>query len=141
MPDRNPYLLPVDVEPTHYEIELEPDLDRFTFSGSEAISLLVRRPTSRIVLHALDLEVSKAHVQSATGDSSVAARRISWNKDKETITLEFGEKLRKGPAELTLEFTGELNDKMHGFYRTAYMVDGEKRWGAATQFEATDARR
>jgi Aminopeptidase N len=30
---------------------------------------------------------------------------------------------------------------MHGFYRTSYSVNRVKKYGAATQFEATDARR
>ena len=59
----------------------------------------------------------------------------------ESITLEFGEPIQPGEAELYLEFKGELNDKMHGFYRTSYLVNGAKTWGAATLFEATDARR
>ena len=141
MPARNPYLLPTDVEPTHYDIEIEPDLKKFTFSGSESVALIIRRPTSRVVLHAADLKIAKAELRSPMGGAPLAAKRIKWDKEKETVTLEFGRKLKKGPAELDLVFTGELNDKMHGFYRTAYTVKGEKRWGAATQFEATDARR
>ncbi|HWP84323.1 MAG TPA: M1 family metallopeptidase [Terriglobia bacterium] len=141
MPDRNPYLLPDDVEPTHYEIELQPDLQKFVFKGSESVSLLIRKPTSRLVLHALDLHITRAAIRSPIEGPALAARRMRWDKKKETVTLEFGKKLKKGPAELDLEFSGELNDKMHGFYRTAYTVNGEKRWGAATQFEATDARR
>ena len=141
MPSRNPYLLPLDVEPTHYDIELEPDLEKFSFTGSESISILIRKPTSRVVLHAMDLKISKVELSRPAGVAPLAPKRISLNKSKETVTLEFGKKLQKGPAELHLEFTGELNDKMHGFYRTAYAVNGKKRWGAATQFEATDARR
>ena len=141
MPARNPYLLPLEIEPTHYDIEIAPDLNHFTFTGSESVSLLVRKPVSRVVLHAMDLKISKAQVRSPIEGPPPAAKRMVWDKEKETVTLEFGNKLKKGPAELDLEFTGELNDKMHGFYRTAYTVEGKKRWGAATQFEATDARR
>src|SRR5262249_12894151 len=47
-----------------------------------------------------------------------------------------------GPAVLSLSFTGTLNDKLRGFYRSRYRdPGGEWRWLAATQFEATDARR
>jgi puromycin-sensitive aminopeptidase len=141
MPERNPYLLPSNVEPTHYEIHLQPDLRKFSFSGSETISIHVRSNTSQIVLHALDLEIQKAEFIKLPERAVAAAKRMRWDRDKETLTLEFGEPLEKGPAELYVEFTGELNDKLHGFYRTAYDVDGEKHWGAATQFEATDARR
>jgi puromycin-sensitive aminopeptidase len=39
-------------------------------------------------------------------------------------------------------FTGELNDKLRGFYRSQYTdANGDTRYLAATQFEATDARR
>jgi len=34
-----------------------------------------------------------------------------------------------------MSFVGELNDKMKGFYRSKYTVDGEERYGAVTQFE------
>jgi len=141
MPARNPYLLPTDIEPTHYDIELTPDLKKFTFTGSESISLFVHKPTSRVVLHAMDLKITKAGLRSPLEGAALRAKRIQWDKKKETVTLQFGKKFKKGPAELDIEFSGELNDKMHGFYRTAYTVNGEKRWGAATQFEATDARR
>jgi len=34
-----------------------------------------------------------------------------------------------------MSFVGELNDKMKGFYRSKYTIDGEERFGAVTQFE------
>src|SRR5215471_7005039 len=49
-----------------------------------------------------------------------------------------------GPGEwkLTLRFTGILNDRLHGFYRSTYKdAAGATHTIAATQFEATDARR
>jgi puromycin-sensitive aminopeptidase len=141
MKNHNPYLLPTDVEPAHYDLELKPDLTKFTFTGSETISVTVRKPTSKIVVHAMDLKIGKARITLLPGGAALDAKRLLWNKEKETVTLDFGQQLPRGPADLYLEFTGELNDKMHGFYRTAYTVGGQKRWGAATQFEATDARR
>ena len=41
-----------------------------------------------------------------------------------------------GEGTLSLKFTGELNDKMKGFYRSKYYgPDGDERYGAVTQFE------
>ena len=41
-----------------------------------------------------------------------------------------------------MTFSGILNDKLHGFYRSRYAgPEGDQRYLAATQFEATDARR
>ena len=43
---------------------------------------------------------------------------------------------------LHTEFTGILNDKLHGFYRSTFTdADGVEQVIATTQFEATDARR
>ena len=141
MKDKNPYLLPQNVEPTHYEIALKPNLSDFTFSGSEQISIDVKQRTSQITLHALDLKIKSVRIAPVRGGEPVDAKRITWNQKMETATVEFAKPLKSGPAKLSFEFEGELNDKMHGFYRTSYQVNGEKRWGAATQFEATDARR
>lgn len=39
---------------------------------------------------------------------------------------------------LKVVFTGVLNDKMKGFYRSKYKgADGQERFGAVTQFEVT----
>ena len=44
--------------------------------------------------------------------------------------------LQPGKATLAMSFTGELNDKMKGFYRSKYKgEDGNDRYGAVTQFE------
>ena len=47
-----------------------------------------------------------------------------------------------GPATLHLAFTGILNDKLHGFYRSTFTDDaGVEHVIATTQMESTDARR
>ena len=47
-----------------------------------------------------------------------------------------------GKLDLHVEFTGILNDKLCGFYRSNYTrKDGTTAYAATTQFEATDARR
>ena len=41
-----------------------------------------------------------------------------------------------GKGVLRLKFTGQLNDKMKGFYRSKYTTpDGQERFAAVTQFE------
>src|SRR5262245_52092489 len=56
--------------------------------------------------------------------------------------LEVAELLAPGAGQLKLTFRGTLNDKLRGFYRSVYKdPSGVSRTMAATQFEATDARR
>lgn len=141
---QNPFLLNRDIEPVLYSIELEPNLKEFTFKGTETIKIRALKPFSKIELHALELNVKRAFLYRGEVDhpSGFYAQKISTNEKRETVTLDFGETVKPGQyPNLFIEFEGILNDKMHGFYRTSYEVDGQKRWGAATQFEATDARR
>ncbi len=139
---KNPYRLDRTVEPLVYTIELEPDLAKFTFRGSESVTFRAARPFSKITLHAAEIKVTKAFLAGGKFKTPLAARKISYHEKFETVTLDFGRKVAPKEAErLVLEFTGHLNDKMHGFYRTSYEIKGKKHWGAATQFEATDARR
>ena len=139
MVERERVLLPEDVTPKRYDITLKPDLEHFTFEGSESVEVEVNAGTRRIVLHATELEIHAATLDRA--GVSREATDIEANEEEETVAFVFGETLEPGPAQLTVEFTGQLNDKMHGFYRSVYQRDGEQRTMAVTQFEATDARR
>ncbi len=133
-----------NLEPSFYAIELEPDLAQFSFTGRESITIRAHKPFSRVVLHAAELIITSATLcpSGKPSSASIASKRIAYDKEMETATIDFGATCPAGSDHtLVLEFTGTINDKMRGFYRTSYQVNGEKRWGAATQFEATDARR
>lgn len=67
IPERD--LLPTNVVPHHYQLELEPDFDKFTFNGKVVIDLDVVTDSSSITLHALDLEIHGGKVTS--GDEEI----------------------------------------------------------------------
>ena len=135
-----PYRLPRTVLPRHYELRLEPDLQSFTFSGEEAVAIAVREPTAEIVLNAAELEIHQASVENGRGTVVKAEPRLDGISER--LTLALSEPLAPGDWRLTLRFSGTLNDKLHGFYRSRYRdAGGAERFLAATQFEATDARR
>ena len=136
----DPYRLPTTVLPARYDLKLEPDLERFTFKGEETITVTIREPVSEILLNAVELEI---HEVSA-GDARDRVVRGTTTVDEKTerARLSFPEALAPGEWRLTLTFTGVLTDKLHGFYRSRYKdANGNERYLAATQFEATDARR
>ena len=140
-PPVNPYRLPRTVLPKEYFITLTPDLEAHTFSGATDIILDVKSPISEIVLHALDLDIYEYGLTH--GGRDILITEMSLDRKKEMVTFKLSEAIfadKPGTSTiLYLKFKGELNDKMHGFYR---MHDKEKNViGAATQFEATDARR
>ena len=68
--------------------------------------------------------------------------RVNLDTENERATLSFAEPVPAGRGDLQIQFSGILNDKLHGFYRSTYKgADGQDKPLASTQFESTDARR
>src|SRR3984957_9206472 len=132
--------LPYTVEPRRYALRLTPDLDAATFSGEVHIEVLIHEAVDEIVLNAVELTVQSAVLEP--GGATSQALSIHLDDDAERLVLTPGSTLAPGPAVISLEFQGTLNDKLHGFYRSEFTdSDGIARTIATTQFEATDARR
>ena len=87
-------------------------------------------------MNSADLKFDKAVLEYTTG-SRLETTSVALNEESEVATLSFGEELLKvGSAKLFIEYTGELNDKLKGFYRSKYIhPSGEVRYAATTQFE------
>ena len=68
---------------------------------------------------------------------------ISYNEASQVTKFDFDHAISKGgKAQLEVKFTGQLNDKMAGFYRSTYKnPDGTDGILAVSQMEPTDARR
>lgn len=118
---------------------LFPNLEEFTFKGDEEILLDITKSTNEITLHAAELKIHTAEIITGTG--TIKAQEISLDEKSETATISFGKTISKGENRLKLSFAGILNDKMRGFYRSKYEIDGKHHHMAVTQFESTDARR
>lgn len=134
------YRLPTTVVPSRYDIRLEPDLDAATFSGEETIAITVKEPVTEILLNAAELAIQSVGVRTAEG--TVVQGSAALDEATERARLLFPSPIPPGEHRLTLAFTGTLNDRLHGFYRSTYKdAAGASHTIAATQFEATDARR
>ena len=42
---------------------------------------------------------------------------------------------------MKIDYVGEINEHLVGFYRSKYKINGEVKWAGVTQFEESDARR
>ena len=140
MPSADAVVLPSNVKPVKYRMTLQPDLNTFTFQGEQTVDIEITVPTARIVLNAAELEIDEVALRR--NGVPVPVRSVSLDEETETATLDFGEIQAQGPAQLEMKFTGVLNDRLVGFYRSEYQGDdGQTHYLATTQFEATDARR
>ena len=132
--------LPTGVLPTAYELKITPDLANFTFGGEVDIAIEVLSPTSSITLNAIELDISEARIGPKAGPAQNG--EVTYDVPAETATIAFPSEIEPGPATLSLTFTGTLNDRLRGFYRSRYLdKGGNERYLASTQFEPTDARR
>lgn len=142
MPEKRPFeRLPTEVSPINYSLCLKPDLLDFTFEGKLEAAAQVRQATNQIVMNCADIDIITASY-APEGDEEIHATGFNYQNEDEKVTLSFPSTLQTGTGTLKIDFVGELNDKMKGFYRSRYTTPaGEVRYAAVTQFEATDARR
>lgn len=92
------------------------------------------------MLNAIELQIS--NVIFKAGSKTLKPTQIDYDEKRETAAFVFDEVLPVGSATLRLAFTGILNDKLKGFYRSKYLnARKEETYMGVTQFEPTDARR
>ncbi|KAI9817014.1 MAG: Aminopeptidase 2 mitochondrial [Phylliscum demangeonii] len=136
-------ILPANVKPVHYTLELEPHLDDLTYEGKVVIDFDVKEDTTSIALNVLDLDILETSIKA--GASLITETPgVTHDADRQRIVVSFDEKIPAGgKAQLTQTFRGHLNDKMAGFYRSTYKdrESGATKYLATTQMEPTDARR
>jgi len=126
------------VIPINYEIMFEPLFHNFKFNGEEIITLNLSKPTNSIKIDAAELNIKESHI--IQGGKIISSESFLNEKD-EKLTIKLAKKI-KGKAKLSIKFTGTLNDRLLGFYKSQYKDrKGKTKYLATTQFEAADARR
>jgi len=136
----DPYRLPRSVVPSHYNLTLEPDLDAATFAGNVSIDVEVTEPVDEILVNAADLDIASARLVGPNGTEVTGIVTLDLERERAIIDLE--DALAPGAWRLDIGFTGVLNDKLVGFYRSTYVDDdGISHTLAVSQMESTHARR
>ncbi len=129
----NPYRLPLDVVPSRYRLVLEPDLGSATFIGTVSIDVTATEAVESVMLNADELDITSVYVNGAD---------VSFHLETATERLVIDSALDAGHAVIDITFTGTLNDKLHGWYRSTFNDEhGVERVIATTQMQATDCRR
>src|SRR5438477_2985520 len=127
--------LPEIARPENYKLTFTPDLEKAKFEGDETIAIRLLQASSEITLNAVDIDF---HDVPITSGGTTQKANVAPQKEKEMVVLSVGKPLAVGPATIHITYTGVLNSEMRGLYLGK---DDQGRKYAATQFEATDARR
>src|SRR5438046_1493043 len=115
-----PGKLPKEVVPTDYSIRIVPNIDALEFSGTETVKLDVRNPVHRLVLNALELEITKASLDGKELPKSA----IKTDKENELLILALPSELAAGNHRLALSFSGKINQQGQGLFYMRYQEQG-----------------
>ncbi len=132
-PFGNPYRLPRAVVPHRYTLAIEPDLGEASFTGHVIIDANVNAPVAQVLMNATEIDVHAVKIDGVDAPFSL---------DATTERLVVERAVEVGTVALEITFTGVLNDRLRGFYRSTYLdADGVEQVIAASQMQATDCRR
>ncbi len=127
------------VRPSHYKIEVTPDIQNARFSGKEIIDIDIAEPISKITLHAAEIAIHRAVLRATDFEQ---ACYVEHNDERQEVSVLPGKEIAAGRYALELTFDGILNNKLRGFYRSSYKdAQGTEQFVATTKFEPSDARR
>lgn len=139
------FRLPASINPVHYDLEMRPQLEEDTYTGTVTISINVSLPTQHLWLHLRETRITQLPQLKRPSGEQVQVRRCFKYETHEYLVVEAGEQLPATTGEayylLTLEFAGWLNGSLVGFYKTTYTENGQTKSIAATDHEPTDARK
>ena len=123
--------------PTNYNLFFEPNLKEFTFLGKAKIEIKIIKPTAQIILNSKELKIKKTSVKY---NNKILNPKIQLDEKEDNLILNLNEKI-SNEATIEIEFQGQLNDTLAGFYRSKYSHKGKEKYLATTQFEAPYARK
>ena len=141
--------LPNYIRPKHYRVSLIPFLkeDNFTIKGLVEIDVEFLQNSSieakSVKLHIKDMTIL-ANSVSCKDENRTAMPIIGhgYDPEREFFIIYLQNAIQKDFT-ISIEFIGNLNSDMAGFYRSTYkdVNTGEVKYIATSQMEPTDARR
>jgi alanyl aminopeptidase len=132
--------LPDGVAPIAYDLTLELDPDRASFTGRVAITIQVTVPTTRLWLNAVDLDIARAVLRVGGRDE-----RVEWVAgDNQRVGFALPRSVGPGTVALAIEYGGRVADLSRHAGKDEQGMFRERtggRWYLYSQAESVFARR
>ncbi|XP_009978824.1 PREDICTED: glutamyl aminopeptidase [Tauraco erythrolophus] len=139
------FRLPTYINPVHYDLEIQPEMESDIYTGTVNISITLERSTSYLWLHLRETEITEMPTLQKSSGQQITLSDCFGYDAQEYLVMQAEEELsvtdESDPYILTLKFQGWLNSSLVGFYRTTYTENEETKSIAATDHEPTDARK
>jgi aminopeptidase N len=134
--DSAPGRLPKNVVPVSYTLDVVPNLDTLTLTGSESVTLQFRTASDTIVFNSLNETLTDVRL-----DHKPVATVVS-NDEQQLTRLTLAQPAPPGSHTLTFSYSGRVESQPHGLFLQSYQrLDGSPGRLLSTKMESTDARR
>ncbi|XP_065700125.1 thyrotropin-releasing hormone-degrading ectoenzyme isoform X1 [Patagioenas fasciata] len=134
--------LPRHLRPLHYNLMLTVFMENFTFSGEVNVQLEVRNASRYIVLHAhrMHIEAVRVAEDKLAGGVRVAHSFLYPQTQVFVVVLNRSLEVQRS-YNLKILFNALIENELLGFFRSSYVLHGERRFLGVTQFSPTHARK
>jgi aminopeptidase N len=109
--------LPKDVIPRSYLVHLEPNVEKRVTDGVESIEVEVLKPTTRIVLNALETEITKAKIETGGRPEEITPQ---FDLNRQTVSFDLKDELQPGKYTLSIKFQSRIIEQPHGLFIQRY---------------------
>lgn len=123
------YRLPSSLKPERYKLKVITHLENpsnLSFEGQVSIRFKVLQDTTNITLHSQNLTIDESRIKLKSYDDNQkmdCLLMVTRVPEQDYFIIQLCQTLRKGQDyKLKLYFTGILNEKLHGYYRSSYVV-------------------
>lgn len=118
------FRLPLYINPLHYDLELKPEMDADRYTGKVTISIQLDERTRHLWLHLRETKITEMPQLMKSSGEPITVKRCFEFQQEEYIVTEAAEELLPGTYLLAMQFQGNLNGSLVGFYRTTYIENG-----------------
>lgn len=123
------FRLPSAIQPTAYNLFLNPNLKAKSFSGNVKIDFAVSESVPYVVLHAkyLNVTTNKLIKKFSNGAEGIPIKNSFEYPKFEYFIVEPETELEAGNYTIELDFDGRLDNKIVGFYGSSYYDEIKKQ--------------
>uniref|UniRef100_A0A9L0JZU0 Aminopeptidase n=1 Tax=Equus asinus TaxID=9793 RepID=A0A9L0JZU0_EQUAS len=130
------------LKPLHYNLMLTAFMENFTFSGEVNVEIACRNATRYVVLHASRVAVEKVQVAEDRVAGAVPVAGFFLYPQTQVLVVVLNRTLdAQRNYNLKIIYNALIENELLGFFRSSYVLHGERRFLGVTQFSPTHARK
>uniref|UniRef100_A0A8C0KVA0 Thyrotropin releasing hormone degrading enzyme n=1 Tax=Canis lupus dingo TaxID=286419 RepID=A0A8C0KVA0_CANLU len=134
--------LPGHLKPLHYNLMLTAFMDNFTFSGEVNVEIACTNRTRYVVLHASRVAVDKVQLAEDRAAGAVPVAGFFLYPQTQVLVVVLNRSLdAHRNYNLKVVYSALIENELLGFFRSSYVLHGERRFLGVTQFSPTHARK